>query len=106
MSGIAPQGGQGIQIASVGQLVQIDDLDLRLGNEGMDEIGADKTGTTSHQDAPHGDFQLEGDVVVEIRLAGRLSATAVGHLKTTTAAPRWGTTRRRCQSPRIIGKGR
>jgi len=55
VSTLAPQRGQGIRIAGVGQLVQIDDLDSRLSDEKMDEIGADEAGTTGHQNASHGD---------------------------------------------------
>lgn len=59
MPGVTPQRGQGVRIAGVGELVQIDDLDIRLGNEGMDEIGADKAGAAGHQDALHGRFRRE-----------------------------------------------
>jgi hypothetical protein len=46
------QIGQGIQIARIGQLVQIQDF-MALMNHPADEIGTDKSGTSCDDDTRH-----------------------------------------------------
>jgi hypothetical protein len=76
MAGIARQGGQGVQIAGVGQLVQVDDLDVRLPQQEVDKIAPDEAGATGNQDGFHHSHVLEGDVVVEVHGGGSATGTA------------------------------
>ena len=50
MVGVALQRRQGFQIAGVGQLVEVDDGLVGLGQPVEDEVAADETGTAGDED--------------------------------------------------------
>jgi len=51
MARIAVQAGEILQVAGVGQLIEVDDRFIRLAQPVEDEISADETGTTGDENA-------------------------------------------------------
>jgi hypothetical protein len=53
VAGIALQGSEVLEVASVGKLIEIDDGVFLKGDPVEDKIGADESGTASDEDGGH-----------------------------------------------------